>query len=600
MRQIIILFLLLISLEINAQKIKVHENHQSSPLNKQGWNLLFHDEFDSSSLNKSVWNIADFNNDGTLHCTDPNDFPFTMNPKNVWVEDGLCKIAITAEDYLECGASAGEIKSYSVNPLDTIHSWTLDYGFYIEIRIKNLPIQKGVGSAGWLFSAGNLEYNEIDIWETDGKYKHKYGSTYWWDESESDCANDRGLKQDHSVFRVKNLNDRVSLFGIKLWSKKMDLTNQWLVYGVDWNEDHIIYYLNGVKTKDIYFNSKFNPNNACAIDDHDKPIYSKNIRIGTGPNSLGDKESSELEESSLPETLNIDYVRVYSKNGTNATKFKYMPNEMCYGSADNMVCSYLPGVTYIWESDGFNFLQNAENLMSSRWAEVKSGIEVNKYYPVTVSSIFPDGHIEKISKNVFISGEPDTSNKSIIAIQMNSGCNFWAALLLNNESEKIFWSEDYGSSWEEGKTLYYEGKFYSIYGDFSSNLSYLLTVKASNACGISASSTLELKTPSSYIPCELKLLGTTNNEHNNNSDFTDIIKETNSIKVVTLESFHNILNSSQFEGAVFIYNFSGQCITNFRISDPNTLQIENAGSGLYLVLLYNSGNKLMDKLYILK
>lgn len=600
MRQIIILFFLLISFEINAQKIKVHENHQSSPLNKPGWNLIYHDEFDSSSLNKSVWNIADFNNDGTLHCTDPNDFPFTMNPKNVWVEDGLCKIAITTEDYLECGASAGEIKSYSVNPADTIHSWTLDHGFYIEIRIKNLPIQTGLGSAGWLFAGGQLEYNEIDIWETDGKNKHKYGSTYWWDENESDCANDRGLKQDHSVFRVKNLNDRVSLFGIKLWSRKMDLTNQWLVYGVDWSDDHIKYYLNGVKTKEINFNSKFNPNNVCAIDDHDKPIYPKNIRIGTGPNSLGDKESSELAEGSLPKTLNIDYVRVYSENGSNPIKIRFMPDEMCYGSADNMTCSYIPGVIYSWESEGFNFQQNDENLMSSRWAEVKNDIEVNKYYPVTVTSIFPDGHIEKTAKSVFICGDADMSAKTVIPIQRNSDCNFWAAILLNNESEKMFWSEDFGTSWEEGQVLYHEGKYYSIYGEFYGNLSYLLTIKNSNACGISSSATMELNTPTNHLPCELKLSGTTDKEHHNNSVITDTLKEGNQMKVVTLESFHNILNTSLFEGTVYIYNFSGQRVTNFRISDPNTIPVENAGSGLYLVLLYNSENKIMDKLYILK
>lgn len=108
------------------------------------------------------------------------------------------------------------------------------------------------------FAGGQPEYNEIDIWETDGKHKHKYGSTYWWDESSFDCSNEKGLKQDHSVFRVRNLSDRFAFLGINLWSRKMDLTDNWLVYGVDWNEDRIKYYLNGVKTKEVIFSKNFN------------------------------------------------------------------------------------------------------------------------------------------------------------------------------------------------------------------------------------------------------------------------------------------------------------------------------------------------------
>ena len=511
------------------------------------------------------------------------------------MENGLCKIAITGEDYLGCGASAGEIKSYSVNPLDSIHSWTLDYGFYLEIRVKNLPIQEGTGSAGWLFAGGQPEYNEIDIWETDGKHKHKYGSTYWWDESSFDCSNEKGLKQDHSVFRVRNLSDRFAFLGINLWSRKMDLTDNWLVYGVDWNEDRIKYYLNGVKTKEVIFSKNFNEKNPCKIDVNDRPLYAKNIRIGTGPNSLGDKESTALLESGLPKTLNIDYVRVYVKNETKSVKVKFMPNEMCYGSAGNMGCTYFPDVLYTWESPAFNFMPNNENLMSSRWAEVKSGIETNKFYPVTITSTFPGGYSEVLIQNVFISETPLIPNHDIIPIQQQTSCYYWAAEKLNFPLEKILWSEDFGSTWFEGKTQIHEGEFYSVYGNFVSGENYTLTIATSNACEISASNILNFTTPENQIGC---LHRTTNQDVEETSAQSNSTINGNDhfIRVVPFEMFKSIINTNSLISTYHVYNLLGQSIINNSID----FEIETLESGLYLVLLYNSQKEVIDKFYLFR
>ena len=90
----------------------------------------------------------------------------------------------------------------------------------------------------------------------------------------------------------------------------MDLSSKSLIFGVGWDENEINYYLNGTKTKNVDLTTEFNDNNPCKPDVKDKPIFSKNIRIGTGPNSLGDRESSEYAKSTLPQTLNIDYVTV--------------------------------------------------------------------------------------------------------------------------------------------------------------------------------------------------------------------------------------------------------------------------------------------------
>jgi len=600
MRQINIILLFIICFDLNAQKIKVHENHLPSPLVKSGWNLIFQDEFDSLQLNKTVWNIAGFNNDGTLHCSDPNDYPFTMNPKNVWVEDGLCKIAITNEEYLDCPVSAGEIKSYTVDPADSIHSWTLDYGFYVEIRINNLPIEEGLGSAGWLFAGGQPEYNEIDIWETDGKHKYKYGSTYWWDERNYDCSNEVGRKLDHSKFKVKNLSDKFSVFGIHLWSKRMDLTKQWLVFGLEWDEDEITYYLNNIETKNIVFDEKFNENKPCAIDVNDRPLYAKNIRIGTGPNSLGDKESSEYASTSLPKTLNIDYVRVYIKNGNKAIKLEYMPDEMCANSSGNMSCTYLPGVKYNWQSDAFEFMPNSENIESLKWVTVKNGIETNKYYPVTIICIFPDGYTETLTKNIFIAENPEIPAGDIVPLQHQLNCYYLAGIKLKSPSEVILWSEDFGITWTEGKTEIRFSLPYSVYGNFEEGSNYFLTVKSKNSCGTSLQNSALFVTPEFNEACLMRVDNTTaDNTSNSNSE--DLQNESiQTISVVNFNTLINILNEIQEPLEVHIYSLSGQVVSTFPLQHIQYNKIESLSAGLYLIIFFDAKHAITNKLYLYK
>lgn len=150
---------------------------------------IFNEDFNGPEIDTSIWNVSDYNDDGTVHCTDPNDFPFTINPSNVKVENGYCEIQITDEAYAGCECSAGEIKSYSIKPESTLIPWSIGEDYYIEIGVEGLVIDKGIGSAAWLFTP-TPEYNEIDIWETDGKHKHIIYSTYWWEELNNSCTDD--------------------------------------------------------------------------------------------------------------------------------------------------------------------------------------------------------------------------------------------------------------------------------------------------------------------------------------------------------------------------------------------------------------------------
>lgn len=161
----------------------------------------------------------------------------------------------------------------------------------------------------------------------------------------------------------------------------------------------------------------------------------------------------------MPKTLNIDYVRVYVKNETKSVKVKFMPNEMCYGSAGNMGCTYFPDVLYTWESPALILCLIMKNLMSSRWAEVKSGIETNKFYPVTITSTFPGGYSEVLIQNVFISETPLIPNHDIIPIQQQTSCYYWAAEKLNFPLERFFGARISDQHGLKGKLKYMRENF---------------------------------------------------------------------------------------------------------------------------------------------
>ncbi len=596
MRISLIIILISFSTILNAQKVKVYENKNPNALDKPGYNLIFQDEFDSTTLDKTVWNISGFNNDGTVHCTDPNDEPFTMNPQNVWVEDGVCKIAITDDDYLDCDVSAGEIKSYSVAPGDSLKSWTLDYGFYIEIRLKNLPIEKGLGSAGWLFAAGTAEYNEIDLWETDGEHKYKYGSTYWWEESDYECSGDRGLIQDHSVFKVKNLDDKIKFLGIRLGNRRMDLTNQWLVFGVDWDEKNINYYLNDVKTKEVDLTGKFNENKPCDADRNDKPIYSKNVRIGTQPNSLGDKESSKISKIDLPKTLSIDYVRIWAKNGINAVKFLYINDEYCIGSSENMICTYFPGAKYTWSSSAFTFLPNNENIESSKYATVKTDILPDQYYLVSVIVTFPSGYVETLTKTVYISTEPIIPDLKISTIQQTSSCYYSASIIKPIPETNVLWSADSGTTWQYGIDYTSNGICWSKYGEYYAGNIFTVKVKIENSCGMSdASPILNFTTPLPSEGCWLRESEVIINKpylidqgDKELEYFHSIIEFNNTLR-------YNPQPNYQLDPVLLsVYNLQGIKVLSSTLHTPTKIDISFLPTGIYLATIENSKNLLIE------
>ncbi|MBQ7548545.1 MAG: glycoside hydrolase family 16 protein [Clostridia bacterium] len=185
--------------------------------------LVFEDEFDGTQLS-GVWRPHHFGMGATIARKGSY-----WNPKLTEVYDG--NLHIKAK-YLEKGAEPGDPAGWYTEGLETNGSYRQKYG-YFEVRCK-LPSSDGLWSAFWMWDEGAADDNaesgvngsEIDVFES-----------MYYDRPRNNVVSanihTRGYNENHRQLRAKKL--RVP----------GDPYNEYNTYGVEWNSDEYIFYLNG-------------------------------------------------------------------------------------------------------------------------------------------------------------------------------------------------------------------------------------------------------------------------------------------------------------------------------------------------------------------
>lgn len=227
--------------------------------------LVWADEFEGDVLNTKVWNYA--LGDGCPNlCGWGNNEPQIYTKENTEISNGTLKIHAQLIDSV-----------YTSSRLTTAQKYEFQYG-YIESRIK-LPSGKGLWPAFWMLG-GDIKENpwpasgEIDIMEWVGR-------------------------DADSLFT--SLHTPAS-HGNTIHTKKTRLENNanWHVYACDWNEDRIIFYRDNVE---VY---RFAPTvKNDQIYPFRKPFYIL-FNMAVGGNFGG-----TIDDTIFPQTLEVDYVRVY-------------------------------------------------------------------------------------------------------------------------------------------------------------------------------------------------------------------------------------------------------------------------------------------------
>ena len=234
----------------------------------EGYTMVWHDEFDGTSVASDLWRFenwpARYVND-ELQRYVPND------ARTAFVKDGILNIRAIK--------SGNEILSARMN---TQGSWKYAY---IEASLK-LPKGKGTWPAFWMMpndqSLGWPACGEIDIMEEVGVDPNQTSSSI------------HTRSYNHTINTQKTASRNTA-----------GAEDEFHIYALEWTEDVIRTYVDGEKLLE-FRNDKTGNNDTWPFN---KNFY-VTLNLAWGGSWGGYKG---VDESALPATFQIDYVRVYQK-----------------------------------------------------------------------------------------------------------------------------------------------------------------------------------------------------------------------------------------------------------------------------------------------
>ena len=409
-----------------------------SPLSKTGWNLVFNDEFDN--LNLKNWDLnhsaaqlswAPGNYGDDQPCCHEGRISFE-EPRQVISTNGICKIKLQEADahslcrsFQSCislnlqdpckFARSGEIKTFSYESDDpSFREWQIPEGSYIEMRAKVGDKNCNAWSAFWLYGGDQ----EIDVFETLAQNSpYDYGSGYWSDKyvnGEWIRIYDR-IKNQKIVsigFRIVRENkieifrrvrnryedkfpnvpeeDYGEIIESTIVIEDVDLSKEFVNYGVIYNSGNMKFYINGVVFFDWNLSSNGQANTTLPF------VNPKTIRIGMGLH----KDKCVF----CPTDMDIDYLRVYTPINNRFVKWLKFPEIMNKNEAKELEVNYVPSLNYNWTFGAFNSLL-WDNVLPTRWIitcpnTMQSGMK----HAVSVNTLFPDQKMEILNGEIYIQG----------------------------------------------------------------------------------------------------------------------------------------------------------------------------------------------------
>ena len=229
------------------------------------WKLVWSDEFNNSGLpDTSNWtNEVGFIRNNELQ------YYTLRRVENSVVDKGNLLIIGRKELFDSAGYTSASLTT------DDKHNWT--YG-KIEARMK-LPKGQGMWPAFWMLGQnihqiGWPKCGEIDIMEHINSEDILYGTLHWDNENHVSSGN----KTPCSIAEFHN-------------------------YAVEWAEDSIKWFLDGVRYHGVCIKE-----GTGSTEEFHKPHYIiLNLAIG------GDWPQNPDETTQFPDTVFVDYVRVYQK-----------------------------------------------------------------------------------------------------------------------------------------------------------------------------------------------------------------------------------------------------------------------------------------------
>lgn len=400
-----------------ASSVRINTNYNPQCAAKPGWNLIFSDDFDEAKVDANKWDVCDdcWRSNFSSHTSPPflhKSFKAVADAVSIVKEGNISEIKLDNKilNLNDAGKYAcGDIISNSLkNKLDCIRFLPESF---LEIRAK-LPFAQGQGSAGWLCAYANCdsgglpEYNEIDLWETNGLTTNQFSTNYI-------IANMNGPASPCSTESVIFNGEKIRVKDEK--GGEINLQDNWVTYGLAWGHDKIIVYVNGKVARELDLTKRIQSTHRSRmfnVTKYRRPDFPLPLILNSGTSLSDDMPIA----SDFPRALLVDYVCVYKKSGTVAVNFIKAPVTMpkYVGTTSNLTtvpieARFYPDVVYEWNSGYFDF--GSTDAFRTTLTP-KPGTKPGQSYNITLTSKFPSGYIEMNQFPIFLTGTTGIETES--------------------------------------------------------------------------------------------------------------------------------------------------------------------------------------------
>ncbi|MGQ9855505.1 MAG: glycoside hydrolase family 16 protein [Fervidobacterium sp.] len=241
------------------------------------WKLVWSDEFSGPKIDTSKWRFEIGNNNGWGN----GEWQYYTEGKNAWIENDMLVIEARNETVKD----GNKTFNYTSTRMKTESNFSVQYG-KIEARIK-FPYGKGLWPAFWMLGT-NIRYvgwpmcGEIDIVEFLGHDKWTvYGTLHGPGYHGSSAIGGK----------------------IRLEPPKPDFTSDFHVFGIMWDEEKIVWYVDDT-VYHIVTKSAVESRGKIWVFDNEFFII-LNMAVG------GYWPGYPTNETKFPARMYVDYVRVY-------------------------------------------------------------------------------------------------------------------------------------------------------------------------------------------------------------------------------------------------------------------------------------------------
>ena len=253
------------------------EYYQSQTTLAEQYYPVLIDNFDGNALDASRWTVVPY----VANLSSELGHQVHMGYQNdlLEIKDGILTLKM-AKETSENGETI-----YHGSEIRALNKTDFSHG-YVEMRAK-LAQGTNLWNSFWLTGeTRNPVLGEIDIFETLGINSLKPNIHLWWNAD----AQDLPTYLDNTGHK--------EIYQLAFWENKAGFHT----YGLEWTDEKIVWYIDGVASHTVNYGTD-------SLYDEFKngdPLYLI-LSLSTGRNS------SEVTEEILAETLEVDYIRIYQK-----------------------------------------------------------------------------------------------------------------------------------------------------------------------------------------------------------------------------------------------------------------------------------------------